>query len=176
MDFPVFLCAQLSTSILISPPLASAKIILLFFHDQLKVQFECLLVSWPLLCQNKIKRQISNPTENIVWFFIMWSVLSNERPKKLFGGLWIYKYKIFTLYQNQNYNHEQNKLMVPPPLTPNQGLKRVHFGLCLASPLNFFFFGREGCVSVPFHSVQDCSPGWLILISCLDQKVWWHNV
>ena len=66
LDFPVFLCVQLSTSILISPPLASAKSILLFFHDQLKVQFECLLVSWPLLYQNKIRQQISNPTENIV--------------------------------------------------------------------------------------------------------------
>jgi len=58
------------------------------------------------------------------------------------------KFKLFT--KTQNYNHEQNKLTVPPPLTPNQGLKRVHFGLCLASPLNFFFFleGRGECL---FH-------------------------
>ena len=70
----------------------SVKKIFFAFHDQLKVYLERLLVSWffflsKLNQTTDIKLEGRYPLITIVRFCITWSVLSNEIPQKLIGGL-----------------------------------------------------------------------------------------
>ena len=77
---------------LISPSLAFTKSSLVF-HNRLKVYLERLLVSGPFIFRsNKIRRrnyQIGRriSSDNHRPICITWSVLSNESPNRLFGGL-----------------------------------------------------------------------------------------
>ena len=63
------------------------------FHDGLKVQLERLLVSWPLFRRNKVRPRIqerwlsSGFVSRDQFYPVSLANLSNESPKKFFGGL-----------------------------------------------------------------------------------------